>query len=666
MFIRLLISFLLCAGISTTLAQTSQPIPSQNNRFTFPESIVCVSYGANNEIVLTTTGLECPTGGPACAIDFNYDPAEGFGMKAGATAGTVEVDFANLTTFFDGVPIDFSFIEPGTYAIAVLIGQGAGNFDQLTQSVTVLAATPPQFNVYNCSSNEVQVEITDTAFPFYTVDYDQDNVADVQSPTGMVSPTHVYPGAQTQGIITVRPDYLGCTANTKTIPLINGPFTNDHFISRLQVAESDEIQLTFQNIDNNVLYSLERSTDGTSGFASIDEFSDIDSYTDTNVTPEQDFYCYRLAARDVCNNQTFYANTMCSHTIALDIQDGSNSIAWETSLAGAGGLTLMKNAQILTPGFTPAGLFNDSDIVCGTEYCYRMITDYGTSIQSVSRTICGTAESTQPPDAINEITTVVDGNSVKLDWVPDPDYTTPEYAVFRIPTNVALPYKRTTELTLTDDTYIPFEGICYQIRFDDVCGNRSTRSQEVCPIELKATLNNTDNSVTLEWNTYNGWISGVDHYVIEKYDSEGQLISSIDHTTNSFTDVNSATGQIFTYRVLAIPVSAVVPQPSVSNTQTIIKSPKLYHPTAFVPGSGIAENRTFSVKGIPEYISSYELRIFNRWGELMFHSQDMTQGWDGTFKGVLMPEGTYVFKTKITDTAGRDFDYSGAVVLFRK
>jgi gliding motility-associated-like protein len=665
MFIRLIICFIACIVPMYAFTQTSQPIPSQSNRFVFPESIVCASYGAGGEIVITTTGLECPVAGDPCAIDFNYDPTEGFGKKAGPTAGTFVDDNDNLRIFTDGNPINFSYTQPGSYSVAVLIGAGAGNFDQLTQQVTVLPGTAPDFNIYNCSSNEVQVEITDTAFPLYSVDYDQDNVADVQSATGMVSPTHVYPGAQTQGIISVRPDYLGCTENTKTVPLINGPFTNDHFISRLQVAESDEIQLTFQNIDNNVLYSLERSTNGTAAFAPIDQFSDIDSYTDINVTPASNFYCYRLAARDVCNNQTFYANTICSHTISIDILDGSNDIAWTTSLAGAGGLTLMKNAQILNPGFTAAGLFNDSDVVCGTEYCYRMITDYGTSIQSVSRTMCGTAESTQPPDAINEITTVVDGNSVKLDWVPDPDYTTPEYAVFRIPTNVALPYKKTTELTITDDSYVPFDGICYQIRFDDVCGNRSTRSQEVCPIELKATLN-ADNSVSLEWNAYNGWISGVDHYVIEKYDDEGQLISSVDHPSNSYIDGNVAPGQVFTYRILAIPVSAVVPQPSVSNTQTIIKNPKLYHPTAFVPGSGIAENRTFSVKGIPEYISSYELRIFNRWGELMFHSEDMTQGWDGTFKGVLMPEGTYVFKTKITDTAGREFDYSGAVVLFRK
>jgi gliding motility-associated-like protein len=72
------------------------------------------------------------------------------------------------------------------------------------------------------------------------------------------------------------------------------------------------------------------------------------------------------------------------------------------------------------------------------------------------------------------------------------------------------------------------------------------------------------------------------------------------------------------------------------------------------------------VRGIPEYISSFELKIFNRWGEMVFFSTDMDRGWDGSFKGIKMPEGTYVFRTQIKDTAGRTFDYSGSLVLLKR
>jgi gliding motility-associated-like protein len=499
------------------------------------------------------------------------------------------------------------------------------------------------------------------------VDYDQDNVSDVQAPTGMVTPSYTYPIGQTQGIISVRPDYLGCTENTKTTLLANAPVSGNHYISQLEVADPASVSLIFQDVQANIPYVLERSANGTGSFSVIDQFTSTSSTSDNTVNTDQNFYCYRLGARDVCNNQTFYTNTICSHTIDLDIRDGSNLVAWKTTLPGAGSLTMMRNGSPISLAFTNNGTYTDADVTCGTDYCYNLITAYGGDVYSISNVTCGKAISSAPPTPVSDITSVVDGNSVRLEWVPSPGYTIAEYGIYRIPTNVSIPYAKTAEPTLTDNTYQPFQGVCYEIRFDDVCANRSGRSQAVCPIELKATLNNNDNSVLLEWNAYNGWNLGIDHYVIEKYDGDGQLISSMDYQQTSFTDNTASPGQVFTYRILAVPVSGSVPEPSISNTQTIIKSVMLYHPTAFIPiNANDDRNKTFSVLGIEEYITSYELRIFNRWGELMFHTTDMSSGWDGTFKGVTMPEGTYIFKTQIVDTAGRTFDYSGSVVLLRK
>jgi gliding motility-associated-like protein len=50
----------------------------------------------------------------------------------------------------------------------------------------------------------------------------------------------------------------------------------------------------------------------------------------------------------------------------------------------------------------------------------------------------------------------------------------------------------------------------------------------------------------------------------------------------------------------------------------------------------------------------------------MFLTTDIQQGWDGTYKGNKMPEGTYVYIAKFVDTAGRTLKLSGNVVLLRK
>jgi gliding motility-associated-like protein len=109
---------------------------------------------------------------------------------------------------------------------------------------------------------------------------------------------------------------------------------------------------------------------------------------------------------------------------------------------------------------------------------------------------------------------------------------------------------------------------------------------------------------------------------------------------------------------------AQLPDPSISQMQRIIKNPNLSHPTAFIPQGDLPENRTFRVLG--SFINSYQLKIFNRWGELMFESFDPENGWDGTYRGQRMPEGTYVFQARVTDFAGRSFDYAGTVVLLKK
>jgi gliding motility-associated-like protein len=102
---------------------------------------------------------------------------------------------------------------------------------------------------------------------------------------------------------------------------------------------------------------------------------------------------------------------------------------------------------------------------------------------------------------------------------------------------------------------------------------------------------------------------------------------------------------------------------SVSNLVTLIKEPNLFYPTAFTP-NGDNLNDIFNVFG--QFITSFEMKIFNRWGEMMYATDDLDKGWDGLYKGTLMPEGTYVFRASIKDQAGRTFDRSGTIVLLRK
>jgi len=69
---------------------------------------------------------------------------------------------------------------------------------------------------------------------------------------------------------------------------------------------------------------------------------------------------------------------------------------------------------------------------------------------------------------------------------------------------------------------------------------------------------------------------------------------------------------------------------------------QLYLPSAFTPnGDGL--NDVFRVKTICAQVDDFHLQIYARWGQLIFESSNISDGWDGTYKNKPLPIGTYVY-----------------------
>lgn len=97
------------------------------------------------------------------------------------------------------------------------------------------------------------------------------------------------------------------------------------------------------------------------------------------------------------------------------------------------------------------------------------------------------------------------------------------------------------------------------------------------------------------------------------------------------------------------------------NVPTLIK-PLLDVPNAFTPGR-------FGINGIIKVagfgIGTMDWRIYNRWGELVFKSNTRTQGWDGTYKGVLQPMDVYTYTLDVLFTDGKKLRKTGDISLLR-
>jgi gliding motility-associated-like protein len=91
---------------------------------------------------------------------------------------------------------------------------------------------------------------------------------------------------------------------------------------------------------------------------------------------------------------------------------------------------------------------------------------------------------------------------------------------------------------------------------------------------------------------------------------------------------------------------------------------KFYVPNAFTPNND-GLNDIF----LPRYqcdFATYELRIFNRWGQQVFKSESPSIGWDGTMGGLKQPVGVYVWQMSYKDAvSGKTTHQKGTLVLVR-
>ncbi|RLD43113.1 MAG: hypothetical protein DRI89_05475 [Bacteroidetes bacterium] len=96
----------------------------------------------------------------------------------------------------------------------------------------------------------------------------------------------------------------------------------------------------------------------------------------------------------------------------------------------------------------------------------------------------------------------------------------------------------------------------------------------------------------------------------------------------------------------------------------------LSYPSAFNPNSSITVNKVFKPLGTTSTLADYSLYVYNRWGQLIFESDNPDDGWDGTYKGEPAPMGTYVYTAVFTSfesgaQEAQKFKKSGSVTLVR-
>jgi hypothetical protein len=112
----------------------------------------------------------------------------------------------------------------------------------------------------------------------------------------------------------------------------------------------------------------------------------------------------------------------------------------------------------------------------------------------------------------------------------------------------------------------------------------------------------------------------------------------------------------------------VLPEAVTVAGQGAIRFPNAFRPDNGGPNGGIlrsCRDRNHIFRPAWEGVIEYKLRIYNRWGELLYVSDDVMKGWDGYYQGRMAKQDVYVWKVWGKFTNGKKFVRPGDVTLLR-
>jgi len=331
------------------------------------------------------------------------------------------------------------------------------------------------------------------------------------------------------------------------------------------------------------------------------------------------------------------------------------------------------------------------NLAANTTYTYmiRAISSDGTkSSSSCKRTI--SSQTLKLPDSVYlRYATVEDFDHVKLEWTVGNDAKISKFKILR--STDGMTFDTIEEINHTGDfnpstqfidTSADFnaQSYYYKIRVCDSCGADMLASENFArTVHLSGIPGITGNENELSWNHYKDWDfggSGIGSYQIYRLVNgtpnqdgiDNPLFASLTSYTDDVSGFSTSEG-VFNYYIVAYEKDIdngfeTFKDSSVSNKIEIKQETRVILPNAFGPDLPYPDN---VFKPILAFINTegYSLSIFNKWGQLIFITEDPTQGWDGKFKGEYVPSDAYVYQLKYKTPQGQNLEKRGTVTVIR-
>ena len=397
----------------------------------------------------------------------------------------------------------------------------------------------------------------------------------------------------------------------------------------------------------------------------------------------------RIFAIDSCGNPSSMGNPQSTIFLrgSLDVCSSTITLDWSPYINWPGVLYSIYVSENGGPPYlldtTSTTEYKHIHLTQNTTYCYFIRANDVTTITntSTSNLICITAHIIIPPNfSYIHTATITGDNQVTVKAYVDTFAQVTKYKFLRSDSRsgtystigIVSAYPLRTSVEFTDNTAkTDVRSYFYKVVAVDSCGQDAFTSDIARTIFLTV-VPNQDISNTVEWNDYEVWLGGVDHYLVYRSIDgvpdgaintvafgSGQLIDDVSTKIYSdgvfcyYVESYEGPGDMFGFR-----------DTSRSNQVCVTQSPIVFVPNAFRPGNSSVNNEFNPFKSFVSG-ASFNLDVYNRWGENVFHNTDPKKGWDGTYKGTLVPDGVYVYFFKVIGTDGTEINKKGSITVIR-
>lgn len=249
-------------------------------------------------------------------------------------------------------------------------------------------------------------------------------------------------------------------------------------------------------------------------------------------------------------------------------------------------------------------------------------------------------------------------NNMLLNWHSDSRAT--HYIIYRNKINQAYNYIASTIDTFLIDSNIDSkQQYKYKVIGIDKYGftTDSIYYAQNIIINKLDNYNGESNSQKAIFTAYkNHWLDGVDHYEIYGIDSLGNMqYLTKSNDSEIITPYNS-------YQCFKIKAIEKEGNHAVSWSNTLCNYDAFYIPNSFSPNDdGINDLFAYWINGVDDF----EIKIYNRWGSVIFASTNTNEYWDGTFNGLECPVDVYKWHIQFQANDGEKISKTGTVLLLR-